>query len=106
MSRARTNPRGLPVPGGRIVLVGKYGLMTHLVGSSGKVLCRSGKGAGRYPRGATAAEKKEILAVRLRSGPTLYPSKAKKEGVTCYRCAKLALINQAAGRSLWGEPGV
>lgn len=100
MARSRRNPRGLPVPEGIIVLVGKNGQNTHLLNPSTKqVLCKSGRAAGRYPSGASAAERKQILAARRAEKQEVYTSRAKE--VTCYRCAKLAAINIEAGRDAW-----
>jgi hypothetical protein len=100
-ARARLNPLGLPVPqGAPLVLVGPHGERTHLYSEKLRdVICKSGKNAGRYASGANRAK---ALAARKKKGREFYPSDASE--VTCYRCAKLAGINIAAGRKPWGVP--
>ena len=91
IQQARTNPRGLHAqPQGLpttswnldepiLVLVGKHGKFTHLYDPVlGTHACQSGKNAGR---GGPSGAKSE-----------LYPTEAKT--ITCYRCAKLALMNR------------
>lgn len=96
-TKAKSNPRGLhaqpqalpttqwnldrPI----LVLVGKHGKFTHLYDPVlGTHACQSGKNAGRGgPSGAR---------------PELYPTDAKT--ITCYRCAKLALMNQQRAGSI------
>jgi hypothetical protein len=81
MSRARQNPIGLPLPVSvRLVRAGS-GEHTHILNpKTGQTLCRSGFG---------------------RSGgqQKLFASNANH--VTCYRCVKLAQMNEAAGREPW-----
>lgn len=85
-------------PGAQIVQIGPHGKKTHLFGGK-TVLCKSGKNAGRYKKdeNRTAALKK-----RRAQKQQLYPSRA--QYVTCYRCAKLAEVNAAAGRKPWVGP--
>jgi hypothetical protein len=93
MPRTRHNPRGLPASGLELVRIGPHGQHSHIWDPvERRPLCGSGKSAGRYPKGASAAQKKEILAARqAASDQNFYPSNAKE--VTCYRCAKLAKMN-------------
>jgi len=101
MAKARLNPLGLPVSAGApLVLVGPHGERTHLYSAkTGDVICKSGKNAGRY---ASGANHQTVLAARREKGRKFYPSDATE--VTCYRCAKLASINIAAGRKPWVGP--
>ena len=86
MARAKGNPTGGTYPGVEVVRVGN-GERTHILGTHGVHLCRSGINVG---------------APGSRSKPLISPSYGKF--VSCYRCNKLASINQRASRRA-DEPG-
>lgn len=96
MARARRNPIGLPVPEGTtLVRVGPYGQQTHIFHpKKGGVICQSGAGRAREPQ--------DLYLVEPR-GSRRAP--VHRDGfATCYRCAKLAELNLAAGREIWQGP--
>jgi len=94
MARARQNPIGLPAPSGvQVVRLGS-GEHTHVYSPKDKkVICNSGKNAGRKADDGTD-----------RRGGNQPVYKAEARFVTCYRCQKLAQINLEAGRQAWQGP--
>jgi hypothetical protein len=111
MARTRQNPRGLHLPQKAVVvMVGEHGQRTHLYSpAEGDVICKSGRGAGRY---AAGADREAVLQERQEQERSFYrvygrdpktgkPNKRTPPAITCYRCAKLAGINIANGREPW-----
>lgn len=94
MARARSNPYGRPVPEGvTLVRVGQ-GEQTHIFNPTTQLhLCLSGMNAGK--KGGTGIDTSNFA-------PQLYMSDAKF--ITCYRCNKLASINERRGRRVDGSP--
>ena len=82
MARARKNPIGMRPGDAQIVQIGPFGKMTHILHPDGYIICKSGKGRGPAPQ-------------------QTYTTKAKF--VTCYRCQKLAHMNQEQGRASWDK---
>ena len=83
--------------------IGERGKVTHILNTAAAephVLCKSGKAAGRFKAGLTEREREAELERRQRSTQQLY--RAEGEGVTCYRCIKLARLNleKSRGKSL------
>ena len=111
MARTRRNPRGLHLPvRAVVVMVGEHGQRTHLYDPTERdVICKSGRGAGRY---SEDADREAVLRQRQEQERSLYqvygrdpktgkPNKKTPPAITCYRCAKLAEINVANGRKPW-----
>jgi hypothetical protein len=118
-SKARRNPRSLPLPpDAQVVRVGQHEGLTHLYDPDDlkDIICQSGKNAGDY---GNSADRDSVLAERRTAGAQrqLYPAYSKRNSkrmrkgenplpaeITCYRCAKLASINIANGRKPWQRP--
>lgn len=83
MSRARRNPIGKLLPGNTLVRVGA-GVHVHILNpETGRQLCNSGFG---------------------RSGRNQQVFQSEATAATCYRCIKLAEMNEANGREPWAGP--
>jgi len=95
MGKARRNPLGSPVGSEAYVVLAGSGQRTHLLNpKTRKIICNSGKNAGRKAKDGTSNRGQKPQQLR--------PSGA--SFVTCYRCQKLMQMNQKNGtRFPWGD---
>lgn len=94
MNQTRRNPIGHRVDESVVVVRVGQGLHTHIYNPNTQaVLCNSGKNAGNVTQDGEDNRGKQ---------QTLYRSNSRF--VTCYRCQKLAHVNEQESRPLWQGP--
>ena len=92
MAKAKKNPIGRYFKGVIPVLIGR-GTLVHIYHPfDERHICNSGKNAGRPPRDGEVDQRgqKEVA---------YYKTRAKY--ITCWRCLKLGVMNEKAGREAW-----